>query len=198
MGSNLVANNQQPAGDFSDYLIGIGNHAHHAFNVASDGIGQVMQFTSPTAAGGWAAFGVGMVAFALLKKTDGTGASRNERLVERVFNTHRGTWSHRLMSTASMAFMIYAASATAFNYFGNTVHGHGKVDERYATSIQVDNVRRDVRQQVEVPQAAPVTRTTRRMEENKRDMVDPFANHPIVDKQAANKAKQPSPFDNKP
>lgn len=197
MSDDLVKNNHVPAGEFSDFLTGVSHHVLTVFNAATDGVGQIMQFTSPAAAGGWAAFGAGILTYALMKKTDGMGASRNERMMERLFNTHRGTMSHRLLSTVSMLTLVYAASSGAYNYVGNTVHGHESNDARYSSPIQIDQVRRDAARQSN-PAVEPPTRTVRNIDENKRDMVDPFVDQQAPQRSARNDGKKTDPFSVKP
>lgn len=194
-GNDIIANRGQQVPEFSEYLTYGANQISLFFNWAADAAGQVVQFVSPTAAAGWAAFGTAAMTYALMRVRTASGASRNEALTSKLFNTHRGTFTHSIASGLMLASTVFATSMTAYNYVGYEMQGNLPPGTYPGQQITVERSKASGNPAaiVEAPHA------TAARPAKKRELVDPFADYPAQTvRQADNRGGKADPFKNQP
>ncbi|QQG36958.1 MAG: hypothetical protein HYS17_04080 [Micavibrio aeruginosavorus] len=194
-GNDIIANRGQQVPEFSEYLTYGANHISNFFNWAADAAGQVVQFTSPMAAAGWAAFGTAVMTYALMRVRTHSGASRNEALTSKLFNTHRGTFTHSIACMAMLASTVFATSMTAYNYVGYEMQGSVPPGNYHGQQITVERSKaagnpRAIVEQRRFHEARPA---------RKRELVDPFADYPAQPaRQADSRNVKADPFKSQP
>lgn len=199
-GNDLIGNRGQQVPEFSEYLSYGANQVSMFFNWAADAAGQFVQFVSPTAAAGWAAFGTAAMTYALMRVRTPSGASRNEALTSKIFNSHRGTYTHSLLSATTLAATIFATSMTAYNYVGYEMQGNVAPGSHTGQQISVERSKAAGNPAAIVENARPsATERAAPAPVRKRELVDPFADYPAQPAPPADKrAAKGDPFKNQP
>lgn len=198
-GNDLIANRGQQVPEYSEYLSYGANQVSIFFNWAADAAGQFVQFVSPTAAAGWAAFGTAAMTYALMRVRTPSGASRNEALTSKIFNSRHGTYTHSLLSGLTLAATVFATSMTAYNYVGYEMQGNVAPGSYSGQQITVERAKAGGNPAaiLETPRQKTAGQSSGSIK--KRELVDPFADYPVQPVSPADKrAVKGDPFKSQP